>query len=119
MRSSYTLILTLCTMLAACGRGPIGPQGASGPMGNPGVVGATGAMGASGSSVTPVQLCSTCTPAYPSTFPEYAVCLQGTLYGVYSANGGFLAAISPGTYSSDGINCACTFTVEANCQVTE
>lgn len=76
-----------------------------------------GTDGANATPVTEVQLCPG-TPSYPSLFPEYALCIEGTLYGVYSANGGFLAELPPGTYSSDGINDSCTLVIGPNCSVT-
>lgn len=73
--------------------------------------------GTDATPVTPLQLCPG-TPSYPSTFIEYALCVQGQLYGVYSANGGFLAVLPYGQYTSDGINSRCNFTVSADCVIT-
>jgi hypothetical protein len=77
----------------------------------------SGANGTPGTVITAVQFCPNVTPVYPSTFPESGICLDGTMYGVYSANGGFLAALPPGQYSSDGINASCTFTIQPNCVI--
>ncbi len=88
--------------------GSVGPQGPTGPQGTP---------GAPGTLITPEQLCPGAGPSYPSTFPEYALCINGQLYGVYSANGGFLALLPPGEYTSAGINASCTFAIGANCQI--
>ncbi len=85
-----------------------------GPSGAPGL---NGSNGTDGTTVTPVQLCPGET-VYPSTFVEYAFCIQGHLYAVYSANGGFETYLPPGTYSSDAIGSSCTFTVGDNCQIT-
>jgi hypothetical protein len=89
-----------------------------------GAIGATGANGAQGQAgapgivVTPVQLCpASFVATYPSVFPESALCVSNHLYGVYSANGGFLAVLPPGVYSSNGINASCTFTITANCGI--
>ena len=90
-----------------------------GPTGNTGLTGGTGQPGADGISPTPIQLCSTCTPSYPSTFPEVVFCYSGNLYGTYSANGGFSSELPPGQYSSDGVNCSCTVTIGPNCQVSQ
>jgi len=111
--------------LASCGKqGPMGPPGVSNvkitqvpvvvpspyPYPTP----------SPAPSVTPVQLCpSSFVPTYPTTFPEYALCINGSLYGVYSANGGFLTELPPGQYNSDGVNASCTFTIEPNCVVTQ
>lgn len=102
------VILALC-LLSGCGQGPIGGPG---PQGDPGL------PAQNPSPITPIQLCGACTPVYPNVFPEYGVCIDNQLYGVYSANGGFLALLPPGAYTSDGVGCQCTLTISANCQVT-
>jgi len=124
--------LILLTMLTACGDayvpivGPQGPQGSQGPAGEKGDAGADGQdgqdgqqgpAGADGTVITVVQFCPNHTPNYPSTFPEFGLCIEGQLYAVYSTNGGFLALIPPGTYSSNAVGSACTFTVSAGCVV--
>lgn len=139
----YTSIMAIMTIyLTACGEGsvhipgPPGPQGVSGKdgkNGNDGANGATGATGAKGNTgtqgaqgvagipaptPTPIQLCGSCVAAYPNVFPEVGLCIAGNLYGVYSANGGFMVLLPPGAYSSNGINCSCSFNVAANCVVT-
>lgn len=96
-------------------------NGAVGQTGSTGATGETGSQGPAGVDITPVttiQFCPNVTPIYPSNFPEYGLCIGGNLYGVYSANDGFLALLPPGQYSSDGINASCTFTVGANCAVS-
>lgn len=84
-----------------------------------GASGNNGSDGMPGTVITPVQFCTGFTQSYPSTFAESGLCVAGTLYGVYSENGGFLAELPPGQYSSDGINSSCTFTIGNNCSVTE
>jgi hypothetical protein len=82
--------------------------------------GADGTDGSPGTVVTPMQFCpSSFVQSYPSTFAESGICIDNVMYGVYSANGGFLAALPPGQYSSDGINASCTFTIGANCQISD
>src|ERR1700689_3913792 len=86
----------------------VGPQGAPGqsivgPVGPAGAPGLNGTNGIDATPVTIVQFCSNVTPTYPSVFPEYGICLGGQLYGVYSANGGFLALLPPGEYNSNAI----------------
>lgn len=113
-------------------QGPTGPQGPQGIQGLPGSQGPTGAQGevgpvgpqgevgpqgTAGTQISFEQLCPGFVPSYPNIFPEYAECVNGVLYGVYSANGGFWATFPPGTYSSDGINASCTLTVSANCGI--
>jgi Collagen triple helix repeat (20 copies) len=133
------LVLSMMLMCACRGpRGDQGVQGNTGAVGQTGATGSTGAAGANGQSivgpqgpagingtngtngtnatpVTVVQFCPNDTPTYPSTFPEYGICLSGQLYGVYSANGGFLALLPPGQYISNAIGSTCTFTIQANC----
>ena len=108
--------------------GAIGPQGAQGPQGEQGPVGPIGSTGAQGpqgdpgqpgTQITTIQFCKGITPTYPSTFPEIGICIDNQLYAVYSANGGFMVLVTPGTYSSNGINASCTFTVGPNCEVTQ
>ena len=108
--------------------GPQGPQGiagvdgANGTNGQDGAVGPQGTPGTDGKDATPVttvQFCPNVTSTYPTTFPEYGICVGGNLYAVYSANDGFLALIPPGVYASNAINSSCDFTVLANCQISE
>jgi hypothetical protein len=101
---------------------PIALPGATGPQGATGVVGPIGPPGPSGVNGTvgqPIELCGACEASYPQTFPEYGLCINNNLYGVYSQNGGFLSILPPGAYSSDGINCSCAFTIGADCAVTD
>lgn len=113
-------LLTLLALAGACGRGATGLQGASGVAGLTGPSGAEGPTGANGIDATPVTVVKLCqgVTAYPATFTEVAFCVGGQLYGTYSANGGFSTLLPPGQYNSNGINSTCTFTVAANCQVT-
>lgn len=99
--------------------GPQGPVGLQGLPGEQGSKGDRGDQGIPGESLTHIQLCGSCVGAYPSVFPEYGTCQNGQLWGVYSANGGFDTLILPGTYSSNGINCSCSFIVSENCVVTD
>jgi hypothetical protein len=92
-----------------------GINGSNGTNGNNGNNGTNG----TDATVTFIQLCPGITPTYPSTFPEVGVCVNNVLYAVYSANGGFLTEVTPGTYSSNGINASCTFTVLSGCMVTQ
>lgn len=125
----YVIILAL--LLCAC-RGPrgdegqvgttgtpgmVGPNGIPGGLGPQGVQGPTGPTGEDGTVITPVQFCNGVTPSYPSTFPESGLCINGQVYGVYSANDGFLALLPPGTYNSNAVGSACTFTILANCVI--
>jgi len=92
-------------------------NGAKGDTGSTGATGATGQAGTPGTLVTPIQFCSG-TGSYPSHFPEVGFCINDKIYAVYSANGGFLTEVAPGTWSSNGINNSCTFTVSPHCVVS-
>lgn len=83
-----------------------------------GTNGTDGHDGASGTLVTSVQFCPG-VGHYPDTFPEVGFCINHNIYAVYSANGGFLTEVLPGHWSSDGIGSTCSFTVGADCQVTQ
>lgn len=105
--------ITIALVLTACGRdGQPGIQGVTGP---------TGDRGPAGVDATPVTMVKLCPgePVYPTTFVEYAFCVDSLLYATYSANGGFTALLPPGRYTSDGINSRCDFTVGANCEVLQ
>lgn len=79
--------------------------------------GTNGSNGTNGTVVAPIQFCVG-TTVYPSNFEELGFCINNKLYAVYSANNGFLTEIVPGTYQSNAIGNTCTFTVAANCQVS-
>lgn len=81
--------------------------------------GASGAPGATGANAPAVAVINVCPgqTIYPTTFVETALCINGTLYGVYSDRGGFLTTLQPGQYVSNAINSVCNFTVLPNCQI--
>lgn len=119
------ILMSLCVGLltTGCGssQGLQGQQGAVGDTGSTGPKGDTGAQGpagADGTLITIVQFCPNSVPVYPSVFPEIGECINGKLYAVYSANGGFLALIPPGGYSSAGIGSNCNFIVLPNCVIS-
>lgn len=104
--------------LTACGGQSAYYVDAGAPVQGP--KGDTGAAGTNGQDATPtiaIKLCPDA-PSYPAVFVEYALCINNELYAVYSANGGFLALLPPGSYSSNGIGSACGFTVDTNCSVS-
>ena len=105
------ILMSLTVLLSACGA-PGGPTGAQGSTGSTGPQGPPGTIG------TPVQFCPG-TTSYSGEFNEVGFCINGSIYAVYSANDGFLSEVPPGTYTSDGINASCTFTVGPNCEVTQ
>ena len=90
----------------------------NGSAGTAGADGAQGAAGAPGTVITPIQFCPGFKQSYPNTFSESAICVGGNLYGVYSLNGGFLAELPPGEYSSDGVNASCNFSIGPDCKVS-
>lgn len=97
-----------------------GQVGLTGPQGSTGATGAAGNDGSNGTNanqVTIVQFCPGAT-VYPSQFNEIGFCLDGNLYGTYSANGGFSTLLPPGYYASNGINSSCNFTILPNCGVS-
>jgi hypothetical protein len=95
------------------------PDGSSSVIlnGTAGVNGSNGVNGTPGTIVTPIKFCTGFTQSYPSTFAESGLCINNKIYGVYSENGGFLAELLPGTYSSNGINSSCTFKITENCGI--
>lgn len=76
-----------------------------------------GSNGTNGTLVIPQQFCPGYVQSYPSTFAESGLCIGGQMYGVYSANDGFLALMPSGIYQSHGINSDCTFTLSSNCKI--
>lgn len=96
--------------------GTNGINGTNGTNGSNGTNGINGTNGTNGTVVAPIQFCPG-TGSYPSTFPEVGFCINNNIYAVYSANGGFLTEILPGTWSSNAIGSSCSFTVLPNCQV--
>ena len=105
------LLVSMVLILSACAQPRNGVNGAAGTPGAP---------GHDGANPTPTSIVPLClgVPTYGTTYVEDAICLQGQLYGVYSANGGFLTQLPPGAYTSSGIGSSCNFTVGANCSIT-
>lgn len=115
----FVLLLMLMYVLTGCApvqgpRGETGLPGATGPQGSPGIPGLPGL------DATPITTVSFCggPSVYPSNFPEYGIVIGGNIYGVYSANGGFLALLPPGLYLSNAIGSTCTFTINVNGTIT-
>lgn len=116
---ALVLVLTACNghdgQTGAPGASITGPTGATGAAGHDGATGPQGNPGINASPVTVVQLC----PGMSNygTFVEVGFCIQGQLYGTYSANGGFSTLLAPGAYNSNAVGSACNFTVLNNCQI--
>lgn len=89
----------------------------NGTNGTNGTNGSNGAAGTPGTVIQSIQLCPG-TTVYPSKFIEVVFCMNNKLYGVYSANDGFLSELPPGTYGSNGINASCSFVIGANCTIS-
>lgn len=124
--SAALIALFGCQKNGKDGVNAVGPKGEQGEPGTPGQdgtpgergdVGERGPAGADGIIASVVPLCPGVT-SYPNTFVEVALCINNELYGVYSANGGFLTHLPPGTYSSNAIGSACSLTVALDCVVT-
>ncbi len=130
---AYVFILTGCAPAVEVGAGMLlnRPRTVQGERGLPGGTGARGSDGlsivgppgpagldgADGTVITFVNLCPGVT-SYPGVFVEVAMCVNGDLYGVYSANGGFMTYLPPGTYHSNAIGSACNLTIGSNCAVS-
>lgn len=122
---TFFCLAVLALLIQGCAKPKDGINGATGQpgasvVGPAGSVGATGPQGIPGIDTTPmtiIQFCPGFVQSYPSTFAESGFCIGGIMYGVYSANNGFIAELPPGVYSSNGINASCTFTLESNCVV--
>lgn len=96
-----------------------GQPGVPGIDGINGTNGTNGENGAPGTQIVPTQFCvNSGATVYPSNFPEFGLCIDGKMYGVYSANNGFLALLPDGTYSSNPVGPQCTFVI-AGCTVTQ
>lgn len=118
------ILISLMLVLAACAgakpgapgtNGLVGSTGPQGPVGQPGQS-IQGPAGADGTVITPIKFCAEA-PVYPSTFPEYGLCISGQIYAVYSANDGFLAVLPDGAYNSNAVGSTCNFVV-TGCTVT-
>ena len=93
-----------------------GSKGDTGNTGEVGPQGIQGVQGTPGTSVSVVLFCSNKTTSYPSSFPEYGLCINNRLYGVFWDNkNSWLAEIPPGTYRSTSTSAACDFQVKPNC----
>lgn len=99
--------------------GTNGLRGDVGPKGDVGNTGPQGPVGTPGNNATPVTIVQFCpgVPSYPSVFIEIGFCLNGQVYGTYSANGGFSTLLPPGAYTSNGIGSRCDFILLLNCVI--
>lgn len=99
-------------------QGQVVCDGQDGSNGSNGTNGTNGANGTNGTVITTVQFCAPSFVSSYGVFPEIGLCIDDQMIGVYSANGGFLAPLPSGNYSSNGINASCTFTIHPHCVVS-
>ena len=133
------LVVFGCLLLMACGQAQTGAPGKDGSSCSVSAVAANtvllnggtliqctngtsslisnGSPGSPGTVVAPLQFCPD-TPSYPSTFIEVGFVISGSVYAVYSSNGGFMTLIPPGRYTSNAINSRCDFTLNSDNTVT-
>lgn len=77
-----------------------------------------GAPGAPAVGFSAIQFCPGYT-TYPSAFPEFGFCSQGSIYAVYwDGHNAWMALVAPGYYASTSTSAPCNFHVAANCQVS-
>jgi len=87
--------------------------------GKDGKDGTNGTNGINGTSVTVVEFCGPAQTVYSSSFPEYGLCINNAIYGVYwDGKNSWLAEIPSGAYNSTSTSLPCTFTVTGGCTVT-
>lgn len=99
--------------------GQDGVDGQNGTNGADGQNGQDGANGAPGSVVLAVSLCPSKPLIYPSSFPESALCVNNSLFGVYwNGHQAFLSELPPGDYVSTSPQ-GCSLRIKANCVVEE
>lgn len=120
------LIWLLVAGLLSCSKvvtvsGPSGPQGPAGINGTNGTDGTDGVNGKDGedvTNVTVVKFCGKYITHYPSKFPEYGLCIDGTLYANYwDGKNSWLAEVPPGYYRSTSTSAPCNFIVQDNCVI--
>lgn len=103
--------------------GTEGPKGDQGNTGQTGLDGAPGLAGNNGTDATPVttiQFCPGYTTTYPSTFPEFGLCLSGNVFAVYwDGHNSWLTKVVPGYYASTSTSAPCSFTLSTTCRVTQ
>lgn len=117
------LVTFLGLILGGACRGPQGDPGVTGSQGSSGTNGSDGSQGPQGvpgapAKATAVQFCPRYAVVYPSTFPEFGLCIDDTLYAVYwDGKNSWLAEIPPGYYSSTSTTAPCNFTVKDKCLI--
>lgn len=94
-----------------------GMNGVDGIDGQNGHDGTNGQDGAPGTVIVMVKFCPGVTPHYPNSFPEWGIKIGTGIWAVYSANGGFLTQLLPGSYTTTGIGTNCNFTITTDGQV--
>lgn len=115
----YVICGTTSAFISNGAEGTAGNNGVDGQKGDKGDPGDQGIPGVAGTRIIPIQFCVGFTPTYPYVFPEAGLIIDGIVYGVYSANDGFLAPLPPGVYMSNGINASCTFTINPDGSISQ
>lgn len=92
------------------------------PDGSTGIAGPAGANGTNGTNGTPgtvVSFVQFCPGVQLVNFPEQGICINGNIYAVYwNGATAFGTLLTPRQYTTTAISGNCTFTVGANCSVT-
>ena len=106
------IVVAILILLTACAQvkggkttaGPAGPQGVPGKDATP---------------VYAVQLCPNQPhPQYPNHFPEEAICINGSLHGVFNGTVDYFTELPPGNYKSIAPE-GCNLVIMDNCQVSQ
>lgn len=93
--------------LYGCGiQGPQGSQGIAGQIGTP------------GTKIWTVQFCPNLVGAYPSSFPESGLCVNGDIFAVFwDGHNAWQAQLYPGNYRTTETGAVCNFMVYDGCMV--
>lgn len=125
---SFVFFMLMCVILAGCagqegkpGRdGHNGVDGTDGQNGTPGATGPQGPQGNQGQPGTTVKFCPSKVVSYPTSFPEFGICVDNVIYAVYwDGHNSWLTEVPQGAYISTSTSAPCNFTVLANCAIQE
>lgn len=83
-----------------------------------GINGTNGTNGVNSTAISTVQFCPGYT-SYPSSFPEFGLCVNSAIFAVYwDGRNAWLAETVPGYYESTSTSAPCNFTVKTNCVIS-
>lgn len=69
---------------------------------------------------TTVKFCASQVVSYPTSFPEFGLCIDNKIYAVYfDTHNAWWSEIPPGNYRTTSTGLICNFTVYNNCVVQE